>query len=82
MAAAWTIAAPAAAGTTGILTGTVRDTETRQPVAEVKVYLAQADNYAVALRGSASLNILLVGKGDLFLERALSLSAGEGRLAG
>ena len=33
----------------------------------------QADNYAVALRGSATLNVLLVGKGDLFLERALSL---------
>src|SRR2546421_586324 len=35
----------------------------------------QADNYAVALRGSATLNILLVGKGDLFLERALSLDS-------
>jgi len=33
----------------------------------------QADNYAVALHGAATLNVLLVGKGDLFLERALSL---------
>lgn len=32
-----------------------------------------ADNYAVALQGSSTLNVLLVGKGDLFLERAVSL---------
>jgi hypothetical protein len=32
-----------------------------------------ADNYAVSLVGASTLNVLLVGKGDLFLERALSL---------
>ncbi len=32
-----------------------------------------ADNYAVCLRDSQALSVLLVGPGDLFLERALSL---------
>lgn len=33
----------------------------------------KSDNYAVALRGNSALSVLLVGPGDLFLERALSL---------